>query len=79
VFKENLNPFIGASGALKIIKNGIELRKLWPLKVEGVKNSKKKPPNATKTSSHIPKKFLVCCFVTIKVQRVFVEFQVALL
>jgi hypothetical protein len=28
--------------ALKIVKNGIELRKLWPFKVEGLKNSKKK-------------------------------------
>jgi hypothetical protein len=27
--------------ALKIVKNGIELRKLWLLKVEGVENSKK--------------------------------------
>jgi len=34
-------PSIGASGALKIIKNGLELRKLWSLKVKGVKNSKK--------------------------------------
>ncbi len=34
-------PPIITSGALKIVKNGIELRKLWLLKVEGVKNSKK--------------------------------------
>jgi hypothetical protein len=34
-----------AFGALKLIKNEIELKKLWPLKVEGVKNSKTKPPN----------------------------------
>jgi hypothetical protein len=33
-------PLIGTYGALKIIKNGIGLRKLWPPKVEGVKNSK---------------------------------------
>jgi hypothetical protein len=39
----------------------MELRKLWPLKVEGVKNSKQnKPLNATKTSSQTPTKFLVC-------------------
>jgi hypothetical protein len=36
--KENLNTPIGA---LKIIKNEIKMRKLWPPKVEGVKNSKK--------------------------------------
>jgi hypothetical protein len=39
--KQNLNPFIGAFGTLKIIENGIKLRKLWAPKVEGVKNSKK--------------------------------------
>jgi hypothetical protein len=56
---------------LKIVKEGIKLRKLWPFKVERVNNSKKKnkPPNATKASSQTPKKFLVCCFITIKVQR----------
>jgi hypothetical protein len=32
---------VGTFGALKNIKNGMQLRKLWPLKVEGVKNSKK--------------------------------------
>jgi len=33
---------IGASNALKIIWNGIKFKKLWPPKVEGVKNLKKK-------------------------------------
>jgi hypothetical protein len=32
---------LGASGALKIVKNGLELRKLELPKLEGVKNSKK--------------------------------------
>jgi hypothetical protein len=41
VSKQNF-PHIGAFGALKIIKNGIKLKKVWPPKVEGVKNSKKK-------------------------------------
>jgi hypothetical protein len=54
-------------GALKIVKNEIELRKLWPLKVERVKNSKNKPPNVTKVDSQTPTKFLICCFVVIKV------------
>jgi hypothetical protein len=31
---------IGASRALKIVKNGVELRKLWPPKVEEVKIQK---------------------------------------
>jgi len=34
-------PSIDASDTLKIVKNGLELRKLRPPKVEGVKNSKK--------------------------------------
>jgi len=42
-------------------------------------NFKKKPPNTTKVGSQTPKKFLVCCFVVVKVQKQFVELQVALL
>jgi hypothetical protein len=34
-------PPIDAFGALKIIKNILELRKFWPPKIKGVKNSKK--------------------------------------
>jgi len=37
--KQNLNP--PPIGALKFIKNELKLRKLWPPKIEGVKNSKK--------------------------------------
>jgi hypothetical protein len=55
------------SNALKIIKNGIESRKLWPFKVEGVKNSKKKPLNAIKAGCQTPTKFLVCYYVVVKV------------
>jgi hypothetical protein len=51
VSKKNLNPLIGAYGTLKIVINGIRLRKLWPLKVERIKNSKNKPSNATKAGS----------------------------
>jgi hypothetical protein len=39
VSKQNLNPPIGAFGALKIVKNRLELRKLQPLKVEAIKNT----------------------------------------
>ncbi len=35
--------------------------------------SKNKPPNATKANSQTPTKFLVCCFVAIKIQRLFVK------
>jgi len=41
VSKQNLNPPIGAFGALKIVKNRLELRKPQPLKAEAIKNSKK--------------------------------------
>jgi hypothetical protein len=54
--------------ALKIIKNILEWKKLWPPKVEGSRILKK-PLNATKIDFGTPKKFLVCCFVAIKVQR----------
>jgi hypothetical protein len=33
--KQILNPPLGKSEALKIIKNGLEMRKLWPPKVGG--------------------------------------------
>jgi hypothetical protein len=51
VSKQNLNPPIGAYGALKIIKNILELRKLQPLKVEAIKNSKKQIIEHYKTNS----------------------------
>ncbi len=38
-------------------------------KVEGVKNSKNKPPNATKANSQTLKQTCVCCIVVIRVQR----------
>jgi hypothetical protein len=53
---------IGATRALKIVKNEIEMKKLWPLEVEDVENSKKKPTNAMKIGSQTPRKFLVCCY-----------------
>jgi hypothetical protein len=62
-----------------MIKNQLELRKLWPSKVEGVKNSKNKPLNITKPIPTHPKKLLVCCYVAIKVEIWFVELKVAFL
>ncbi len=52
-------PIIGASSILKIVKHELELRKLWPSKVEGVKNSKKQTTKCYKAHPHSPKKFLV--------------------
>jgi hypothetical protein len=42
VSKTNLNLPLDASNTLRIVENGLEMRKLWPPKVKGVKNSKKK-------------------------------------
>jgi hypothetical protein len=69
---------INASSALNIIKNEINLRKLWPLKVGGLRTQKNKPPNATNTGSQTPTKNFVCCSNAIKVQRWFVELKVVL-
>jgi hypothetical protein len=52
-----------------MVEKRLEMRKLQPPKVKGVKNSKKKPWNTTKAGSQRPKKFLVCCSVAIRVQR----------
>jgi hypothetical protein len=49
------------------------LKKLWPPKIEGIKNSKNKPLNATKANSQTPKKILVCYSIAIKIQKRFVE------
>jgi hypothetical protein len=39
------------------------------LQNRGVKNSKNKPPNIIKAGSQTPTKFLVPCFVVVKVPR----------
>jgi hypothetical protein len=45
------------------------LKKLWPVEEKEVKNSKEKTLNATKIGFQTPTKFLVCCYIVIKVQR----------
>jgi hypothetical protein len=40
-----------------------------PPKVKGSRAQKNKPPNTTKVHSKTPQKFLVCCPVTVKGQR----------
>jgi hypothetical protein len=64
---------IGTYDTLKLVKNGLELKKLQPPKVKGVKNSKKQTTNHYKVKCWSPKTFLVCCCVAIRVQRWFVE------
>jgi hypothetical protein len=41
VSKKNLSPPLRASNTIRIVKNGLEMRKLWSPKVKGVRNSKK--------------------------------------
>ncbi len=76
--KQTWTPRIGAYGTLKIVKHGIELKKIRSPKIERSR-TQKKPPNVTKANSRAPEKILVCCFVAIKVPRWFEELQVALL
>jgi len=54
-----LNPPLEAFDTAIIIKNRLEMRKLWPFKVKGsMKNSKKESPNITKAGSQTPKNSL---------------------
>jgi hypothetical protein len=45
------------------------MRKLQPLKVKRLKNSKNKPPNITKASTQTLKKFFVYCSVAFRVPK----------
>jgi hypothetical protein len=71
VSKQNLNPSYWhiCSGALKIIKNRIGLRKLLALKKEGVRISKKQTTKCYKGRFLNTQKFLVCCYVTSRVPK----------
>jgi hypothetical protein len=69
-----------ASHTLTVVESGLEMRKLGPLKIKRSRTHKKnKPLNITKVNSWTPKNFLLCCYVVIRVQRWFLEFQMALL
>jgi len=68
VSKQNLNPPFGASDALEIIKNGLEMRKLRPPQSRGSQDVKK--TNHQTLQNPIPKhQKNFCSFVIIKVQR----------
>jgi hypothetical protein len=38
---ESESPPFGASNTLRIVENGLKMKRLWPPKVKGVNNSKK--------------------------------------
>jgi hypothetical protein len=64
VSKENVTPSIEASCLVKVLKNGLELRKLWPPTVKKHHElNKNKPPSSTKLKLNHPKKIcmLFCC------------------
>ncbi len=52
-------PYLGASNTLRIVENGLEMRKLWPPIVKGSKTQKNKPPTTTKVDPQTPKEFFV--------------------
>ncbi len=66
VSKQNLNPFYRC---IWCTKKWIRIEKVMGLQNRGVKNSKKQTTKHYKASFRSPKKFLVCCYVTIKVEK----------
>jgi hypothetical protein len=46
-----LEPLLLAHLTLKIVKNGLEMKKFWPFKVKGSRTKKNRPPNSTKAGS----------------------------
>jgi hypothetical protein len=66
---KTLTPPLNAFDALKIVKTGLEMRKLHcPLNIEGSRTQKDEPQNTAKpVLEH--QKFLVCSSIAIRVQR----------
>ncbi len=54
---------------LTIIENKLKMRKLQAPKVKGVQELKKTNHQTTKADSQTFKKFLVCCYVVIRVEK----------
>jgi hypothetical protein len=78
VSKQNLNPPLDAPHTNTIVKNGLEMRKLRPPKVKGVKNSKKQTTKHYKGWFSNTQKFPCMSFYCYRVQRWFVELEVVL-
>jgi hypothetical protein len=66
--KKSWRSLLGALMALNIVKNGLEMRKLWPFKVCMVKKSKKCHPTLGNHSENT-QTVLVCCSIAFRVQR----------
>jgi hypothetical protein len=72
-------PPISTYNTLNIVKNIINLKKIEPPKLEGVNFFIKKALNVIKVDSQTPQKFLLRCFVAIKIEIWFVKIQMELL
>jgi hypothetical protein len=70
------SPPLSASNTIRIVENGLEMRKLWSPKVKGVKNSKKTIEGRFLNTQKV--RFMLVFFV-IKAPIWFVELQLALL
>ncbi len=67
VSKQNLKPSSCASNTIKLIENGLEMRKLWSPKVKGVRNLKKTIEHYKRSILKHPKSSFYVGFFAIKV------------
>jgi hypothetical protein len=69
VSKQNLKPFYWHNWHIKNYQKRIRIEKVTTPQGEGAKNSEKQTFKYYKAHSWSPKKFLVCCYVAIRMQR----------
>ncbi len=76
VFKQNLNPSYWQILCIKNYQKWSRIENVMAPQIRGGQELKKiNHQNATKTSSQTPTKFLICCSITIRAQRWFVDFR----
>ncbi len=73
------SPPLGTSTTIRIVKNGLKMRKLWSPKVKGVKRILKTIEHYKRPILKHPKSFFYVGFFAIKIPIWFVELQLALL